>query len=1016
MSKSEEIKVSTTRKQLENELTQNERNYAEEQHLDPVEVYKATRLDYSNLTKYTFTESKCPIQNFTFSSKTPITKPSKEELAKQYYDFIDSSPKINNSNFKLELPKKTESDLIKPTNIRIQFNGDNSLPQYDYISSFTNIPSNSKIINHITSAISHFNFIDSSNPSLPVYQSLCSLQDSELLSTHSIDKPKNSIKENQTLFSSYGLYGLHDGMTSSTVHNFKSKLNNFIYQTIDRKFNKLNKYTQQNAYYSLFNDLFTKDNGKLKSSLVSSLIIPNIVNEFVDVYKNVPHAISGTFFNNFLSTTDPKMVCNKNKYGINYIPTFFTSHLKKTFSTDNLSGWIYPFINSTVDTSGNLKPSVYAGPINENRNYSSNFISSDIVQSNNIVFDDKHQFKLNEKYKDGKYLLDEPEIKTNEIEIPKIVDYKHYVSHSISVRLVGEMTLNPNKVGWDCCNWGFKKCNKDGKGSSFVTKVYRLVWSDAKGNIIKSKDNIGANGAPKAEYNGVWDGAKDSVSPEWMKDYVKDSVEYLTKDQTCNGSHFKYDAYIGKYLDNPPTIKKNVLNEINNWNRDFKEKNVEFEITPTETNINDSSIDSINKSLKNANLRVRVPPYTKINGKNTYYYTFGNGLDDDEIRKLKLSTTYATNKENDIKLYSATFGALKHNTYIYDERFFYILHKYFTTNKNLLCDILESEILNYFLKHPELLAIYRIQKGYLTYALSKLQVLNPRQNLSVVQFDSQDEETKNKIHSIEGNTFCFMNIETPIIGAMVHSDTLNLLDYNDYISDSMTKFKVKEFLTNDGKIIALDLNSNELKITNKNNIDSIYRNSIHSFGNISTTDLTLPGIFISDSGVPSDFIDGEHGAIKFVNVDAENGQKSLDKLSETDIGTLIVFSFDSVGAFKKSSWTDNPQLNEAISKAGSEQIMNIQMPYVMLLKQINPESKKIEYLFEYSTFNSAQNKNNIKVLYFRESENKGESKTFLNRESLKMDNCFKFVKNYCGVYEQTNPFGRLITNYNVGDY
>ena len=43
-------------------------------------------------------------------------------------------------------------------------------------------------------------------------------------------------------------------------------------------------------------------------------------------------------------------------------------------------------------------------------------------------------------------------------------------------------------------------------------------------------------------------------------------------------------------------------------------------------------------------------------------------------------------------------------------------------------------------------------------------------------------------------------------------------------------------------------------------------------------------------------------------------------------------------------------------------------------------------------------------------------KMFTNCESLKANNCFKFVKNYCGVYSQTNPFGRLITNYNVGDY
>ena len=623
------------------------------------------------------------------------------------------------------------------------------------------------------------------------------------------------------------------------------------------------------------------------------------------------------------------------------------------------------------------------------------------------------------------------------------------IYQTIELQKVGTMTLNPEERGWKCCGTLSRSvCRGDKKrGSSYSTTVYKLIHRNENGVIKHEEDNIGANGANYSDEHN-WDGAKDSVEPESMRKYINGNIQYITRNETCTGNKFKYDVFKFKNLSNFDVIIKNIKSKLSDWgiktentldlyktpkikmpvktNRKDCSKRDRFGQCTTvyeEIEVNSSvTMDTINEALKLAkpyleskeSKQVQTAPYTKRGKDNTYYYKLGNALSKEDKDIILSSTTYATNSKDETKYYSATFGALSSDVYIYDERFFYILHKYFTTNKKLLCDILESEILNYFLKHPELLTIYRIQKGYLKYALSKLHTLNPSQNLTVVQFDSQDEETKNKIHSIDGNTSCFMNIETPIIGAMVHSDTLNLLDYNDYVSESMTKFNVKEFLTNDGKIIALDMD--KLPYINKNNLDSIYQNSIRSFGNISSNDLTLPGIFISDSGVPSDFINGENSSIKFVSVDAENGQKTLDKISEVKAGTLITFSFDSIGAFKKSSWTDNPELNEAISKAGSEQIMNIQLPYVMLLKQMNPESGKTEYLFEYSTFSNSQNENNIKVLYFRESENKSESKTFLSRESLKTNNCFKFVKNYCGVYSQTNPFGRLITNYNVGDY
>lgn len=997
MSISEPIKITLTKDQLQKELTQKEKEYAKEQNLDPVEVYKATRLDYSNLTKHTITSSKCPIQNFTFTSVQKESVPSKEQLAKKYYEFIDSTPKINLSNkLKLDLPKKTETDLIKPVNVKIIFNGNNSNPQFDYISTFTNISSTSKIINHITSAISHFNFIDSTDSSLSVYQSLCNLQDSKLLSSNDADKPKEKLD----LFYSYGLYGLHNGITSTTVHNFKSNLNDFIYQTIDRKFNKSNKYVSQNEYYSLFEKIFISQDGRLKSSLVSSLIIPNILNEFISssensIYNNVPHATKNTLFNNFNNIQTP---CNENIFGIRYIPTFYTSTALQNTFLNSLSGWTYPFIKTSVDISGNLTPNIsLTSEIAENMAFTSLFISRDITadNTNNIVFDDKHQFTLSSDYNKNKYLLEKPTVVNKTIKGPTIRPLNSY----IIIEKIGTMVYNPNKNGGYCDKWGRRKYGS-GHGDSHPVNVYKLIYKNGNGTT-KTEDNIGKKNAPNS---GVFrcESSERDISPGWMAGYAEVRSKWHYS-YTCNkNEHPDCNNCIVANLGDGNTIANNVQSKMNEWGINYK----------LSENDKKKIINEVNSGKDK--IEIQVSPFSERGSDNTYYYKFGNALTEEEQKLLLSSTIYSTNSKDKTKTYSATFGALTSDVYIYDDRFFYILYKYFMTNKNLLCDVFESEILNYFLKHPELLVIYRIQKGYLKYALSKLHTINPTQNLSVVQFDSQDEDTKNKIHAIENNTSCFMNIESPIIGAMLHSDTLNMLDYNDYISDSMTKFKVKEFETNDGKVIALDMK--ELPYTSKNDLDSIYQNLIRSFGNISSNDLTIPGIFISDSGAPSDFINGENNSIKFVNVDAENGQKTLDTLSEVKAGTLIAFSFDSIGAFKKSNWTDNPELNKAISKAGSEQILNLELPYVMLLKQKDSDSGKIEYLFEYSTFTNNENENGIKVLYYRESENKSAGKTFLSRESMKMNNSFKFVKNYCGVYQQTNPFGRLITNYNVGDY
>lgn len=1026
MSSSSKVYPSKTEDSCKNSLTSAQKSEANGLKLDPVQVYKATEADYSNLTKYTFNSSQCPITNFTLT-QPEIKTPTKEQLANKYYKYVDSTPKTISSNISLSLPEKTETDLIKPTNVKIKFNGTDSTPQFDYISEFTTPSSDWKILNHITSALSHFNFIDSSDSSLPVYQSLCSLQNAELLSQHELDKPKKQ----QNYFQSYGLYGLHNHLTSRVVHNFKSHLNNFIYQTIDRKFNKSNKYSSQNEYLNLFDSIFIQNN-KLKSSLVSSLIIPNMINNFLDstknesIYSYVPHATSGTYFNNFSSTSNvynPSSIREPT-----YIPTYFTtSSISNIFSTSNLTPWNYPFIKpKSIDSNGKLSPNTSLNTIiseNMANVIDSQFIIRDSDIQNSTVFDDLHQFTIKSGYKSTTF-LNSPSTSTYSKSYDTIGYSTKRVYDSIYVEKVGTMTYNPDKYDGYCNKAGARKYGS-GHGDSKDVDVYKLVHD---GNTHHEADNIGKNGAPSTSE--FMCGNDSTVKPDSMAKYkdIRSRYEYKW---TCNGNQ-NHDCKKCKVanLGDPSTIARNVKSKIQDWG-------IKYEGS---LNISGSSISSINSSLRS------LKPYHEIQvpGKTnkTYSYQFGNCLSSAEMDKIKSSVVYA--KGSGIKLYSATFGELLSDIYVYDDRFFFILYKYYMTNKNMLCNVLESEILNYVFKHPELLAVYRIQKGYLQYALNNMKTLNAKQILNVVKFDSQDEDTKKEIHEIKNNVSCFMNIECPIIGAMIHSDTLNMVDYNDYVSDSMimTNDKINVIETNDGKLIAVNLN--KFPYTKMNNIDSIYQNCVRSFGKISAHDLTLPGIFISDSGNPIDFIgdvdlnskdENENNknenssksensnvkyqnnfGIEFVDVDGDGAQKTLNKIAEREPGTLIVFSFDRLGMINRTEWSDNPKINEAIKNTGSEKIMNIETPYVMLLKE-NQGEGKFEYIFEYSTFTNNNNDNGIKVLYYSQAEDiKDDGKTFLSHEAAKTQNCFKFVKNYCGLYQQTNPLGRLTTKLNVGNY
>jgi hypothetical protein len=280
-----------------------------------------------------------------------------------------------------------------------------------------------------------------------------------------------------------------------------------------------------------------------------------------------------------------------------------------------------------------------------------------------------------------------------------------------------------------------------------------------------------------------------------------------------------------------------------------------------------------------------------------------------------------------------------------------------------------------------------------------------------IQPQSEPTLKFNSKNNVINDSACIINLECPIIGALIHSDTLNLTTYNDYISDSLelSKMVSKVIDTNNDRIVLLKLPST----SNINNIDSLLPNSLTKFGQISSDNCTLPGIFVSDSANPLDFIIGDHESIQIVNVNADSPQNTLNNIQNQ--GSLIVFDFANIGSVNK--YSNSSELNNAIKKAGGEMIGTIFLPYTLLLKQLLKDSNgkltgEVEFMFEYATFKKIDS--GINITYYRKAENKAtESNTYLLRDNLKSENCFRYMKNYGGSYVITNPVGRLVTNINM---
>lgn len=926
--------------------------------------------DISHIMKIDFNTGDNINNNFEINMPK-LSKISATKLAKAFYN----SKELDSTFIKSK--SQTSETFTKPVNCKIEFEKDYSFNYLNYLDGNT-----SKLLSCILSLYKSKNFIV--NDQSTVYEGM-------------MDTSK--------FYQALGLYSIHDVSCSD---EFITITNKFITETIKRIFNykssnstitdfKTSALTDE-EYYKLFKNIFIDaSSGKLKSWAVSSLLLSSMINNITssNIYDHIPKIDEGIYINNFEDLTTNNYNSSAVTFG-GYISSdilFYPQHLNDAKPEFNL--WNYPLMNVTISTDGVLK--IIGEKLSS--------ISSNILQTSSgkgyIYFDKGLTYDVYKDFNiDEKTLLKAPDQKSISDNNKKDI----YTLSDIEIKFVnvGKIYINEDNQGNYCS--GCKKRTGGGHGSeSFVKPYYKLKIGDKYFDLweiteegytqIDYTSGDGWGDRTGVRFEDTVNNKKRAYSVnQGIASHPKFSIDRGSKGYTCCKrnhnerylSAIVYNNYKQVFqwiVDNP--TKFNEKFGINFVFADKLEKRQQSRRYYTNT------ISAFNEDFKLAR--------PKLINKENVTYKLGNNISDSEketIKKLGAYQKSGKNGSNSTKNYFATFGQLANDIYKIDDRFYYILYSYLEINYVNMCKLLESEIYDALLSKPELLLPYRIQQGYLSYAVKKI-----------------------------GDGNIWMNMECPIIGTMLHSDTTNVTEYNDYLALSeLTADKVKIVQTTDGNIITYvnNENSEESKAT----IDKIYSELFKSFGNIKSETLSTPGIYINDSGNPLDYICRESDKItppmKIVSVDVVDPQGTYSELSQIQDGSLLMFGIDKL--IPEGVYSTNSKLNASLTNANGEVISkSLFFPYTCLVHDVKTDSNGaetgvIKNIFMYASTNGIGNVGSIaNIVYFCQPDNTLEvkdGKTYLSySHSTDADKqIFRFVKNYCGIFEKTTPFGRLRAN------
>ena len=310
------------------------------------------------------------------------------------------------------------------------------------------------------------------------------------------------------------------------------------------------------------------------------------------------------------------------------------------------------------------------------------------------------------------------------------------------------------------------------------------------------------------------------------------------------------------------------------------------------------------------------PGTTRTFGCGKRYSYLGNFARD--VLKLNKETMSFSSDEVAKNSYvAANYILTKDTIYRFDDRILLVWKNYLINFAKDFAAQLQGEVQSFYTKHPELLLPFRLNAGYMKFIQSKIFT---NANVSGY-YNIECPLTPNIMLNAYDKGTMGQNLilaENPI------GKELQLVDYR--IGDEPRKFVYK-------------LYNNK---TTKIGLHSIYQNLLESFAFSFSREgaierLTIPYIKIPDTTDPNDYLNKNLFNVASIQTD------KITQLAENS--HALIFDISKISGSTDFKFTDNKELNDAITKAGTKNTIPFTIPLVFVHRQ----NGIIEFIFDGAT-------------------------------------------------------------------
>lgn len=722
--------------------------------------------------------------------------------------------------------------------------------------------------------------------------------------------------------------------TSKTNDNLKRCRNEFISIT-----NRLIEAAIANKLDgNIIKRAFIDKSGKLRRSMVSSLLLPKLLRKHFfsadyDMIKVIPHLDDGTWINPWSSEANMR---NKiDKVAPSSIPS-------KAYLPDQSgliiwnSSWMYPFVNFKATTTGNQNNMVNT---NLTRGSGFNMLSNDYFIGGNY----ENTLKVSDSVVN---MIDN--IASSSVSATSKQEFTNLFLNAtkkpLSINKYLFLTLNDRDYGKskddvtcalaDDRHW----CAYEHQGDSNKVDVYS--WECRYYDVLNTSNNYqycnGLNGLGELDVHDKWfnngscgyykDGDKiwnqckihGSRRDEnyWNKIVASNRRKYFSLQWTGGVS-------TGYIKDGKECCKRVSGAKKGHESEYYKIKYAYMSENEARRNYNDINYNGKPKWFSALHTYSDQKGSTRTFGCGKRYSYLGNFARD--VLKLTKETMSFTSDGTAKNTYvSANYIKTKDTIYRFDDRILLVWKNYLINFANTFASQLQEEVQSFYTKHPELLLPFRLNAGYMKFIQSRV--------------------------FTNANISGYYNIECPFTpNIMLNMYDKQTIEQDLIIADNPIGKDVQLVnyqIGNEQRKYVYKLYNNK---TTKIGLHSIYQNLLESFafsfsreGSIER--LTIPYIKIPDTTDPNDYLNKNLFNVASIQTD------KITNLAENS--HALIFDISKISGLTDFKFSDNKELNDAITKAGTKNTISFTMPLIF----VNRQNGIIEFIFD-----SASSSGNVQM-------------------------------------------------------